>query len=131
MTHDDQELSGGVTFDDQVPSGGVTHDGPMLSGGVTHDCQLLCGGVMYDGQTAPCGMCEGELVVGAGAVIGDGVLAGGINVLGRVRRIDSELNLKKVSGLSSPTRGSVKRIIREQPSHIQQNNDATMCAFLL
>ena len=119
MTHDDQELSGGVTCDGQVHCGGVTHDGQMLSGGVTHDCQVLCGGVTHDGLTAPCGMCEP--VIGAGAVIGDGVVAGGINVLERVRSKDSELKLKKVSGLSSPTRGIVKRMTgRKQPSHIHK-----------
>ena len=116
VTHDDEEHSGGVTYDGQVPSGGVTYDGQVPSGGVTHDgqiqsggvmqnCRVLCGGVTHDGLTAPCGMYEGEPGIGAGAVLGDGVLGDGVQ-------------LKKESGLSSPTRGRVKRIRRGQPTQL-------------
>ena len=115
-THDDEEHSGGVTYNGQVPSGGVTYDGQVPSGGVTHDgqiqsggvmqnCRVLCGGVTHDGLTAPCGMYEGEPGIGAGAVLGDGVLGDGVQ-------------LKKESGLSSPTRGRVKRIRRGQPTQL-------------
>ena len=85
---------------------------------LSRDGQMLSGRVKHNGLTAPRGMCEGEPVIGAGAVVGDGVQTRGINVVERVRRIEPELKLKKESGLSSSIRGRVKRIIRGQPTQL-------------
>ena len=44
----------------------------------------------HDGLTTPCGLCEGEAVIEAGAATGDGVLTRGINVMERVRPIAND-----------------------------------------